>query len=135
MSLRRNKVKITISGTEVTASAINTAITTDWIDCDGADTLTLGVQYTYGAGTLVQVTFQASNDKSAAYSVPTYSDSSGTVTASASQVQFDPSGADADFVVTINNPPLRYLRAQIVATGSPTTSDVVALEGWMTKEA
>lgn len=118
-----------------TARAINSEVTTAWIDVDGADQFDLFVDYTYGAGTDVSIDMECSPDGVTAFELTVPSDSSGAITHNLALGTFPAGGASKKFVVPIEKPPGRYIRFLIAATGSPNSSDTAKLSGWLVKRS
>ncbi len=114
----------------IDATAINTEATSSTVEAAGYSTATFYVDYTFGAGTNVELRVDQSNDGGTTWFLSQLGDASTPATYPLVELVVSKAAGAANQVYVTPPVPIdcSHLRARVVATGSPTASDVVTLD-------
>ena len=124
--LKQTKV-VAATATGFNATAINASVAAGTsIDCTAHNQVSLYVTYTRAAGTGIQFNIEVSDDGSTWYKVQAAALSSGTLTMS-DVLYSKVSSSTVNFVVNFETNAANFRLANVVATGSPTSSDTATV--------
>ena len=129
MTVRGLKLTKTVAATATgfNATAINASVAAGTsIDCTAHNQVSLYVTYTRAAGTGIQFNIEISDDGSTWYKVQAAALSSGTLTMS-DVLYSKVSSSTVNFVVNFETNAANFRLANVVATGSPTSSDTATV--------
>jgi hypothetical protein len=129
MTVRGLKLTKTVAATATgfNATAINASVAAGTsIDCANHNQVSLYVTYTRAAGTGIQFNIEVSDDGSTWYKVQAAALSSGTLTMS-DVLYSKVSSSTVNFVVNFETNAANFRLANVVATGSPTSSDTATV--------
>ena len=124
--LKQTKV-VAATATGFNATAINASVAAGTsIDCSALNQVSLYVTYTRAAGTGIQFNIEVSDDGSTWYKVQTAMIAVGTMTYNDLLVS-KVSSSTVNFVVNFETNAVNFRLANVVATGSPNSSDTATV--------